>query len=124
MNFLYQAAHSVLSSNPSQPQLARFYIHTLKTISKRLVLKIDPTIKRTICKSCDTLLVPGVTCTHRIRAAREKHLVVKCLTCGTLKRFLARGKHQLTWEEMEEEREEERKVATTSTPAQPTPPTP
>lgn len=38
--FLLQAAHSVLSSNPDQPQLARFYIHTLKTISKRLVLKM------------------------------------------------------------------------------------
>lgn len=35
-----QAAHSVLCSNPCQPQLSRFYIHTLKAISKRLVLKM------------------------------------------------------------------------------------
>ena len=35
-----QAAHAVLSKTPNQPQLARFYIRSLKTISKRLVLKM------------------------------------------------------------------------------------
>lgn len=27
----------------------------------------DPSIKRTLCKSCDTILIPGVTCTQRLR---------------------------------------------------------
>ena len=74
----------------------------------------DPTIKRTICKSCDTLLLPGITATHRMRgtllfsrnarlislfsASREKHLVVRCLTCGEVKRFLAREGYKL-WSE-------------------------
>ena len=35
-----QAAIAALSVTPSQPQLSRFYIHTMKTISKRLVLKL------------------------------------------------------------------------------------
>ena len=27
----------------------------------------DPSIKRTICKNCDTPFLPGVTCTHRMK---------------------------------------------------------
>ena len=39
-----------------------------------------------------------IGCPGNRAAAREKHLVVKCLTCGTLKRFLAREGYQL-WSE-------------------------
>lgn len=86
---------AVLSADPSRPQLSRFYVHTMRSVSKRLVLRMDPSVKRMVCKSCDSLLVSGVTATHRIRARRERHLVVKCQTCGRLKRFLARPNHQL-----------------------------
>ena len=76
----------------------------------------DPSIKRTVCKRCDALLIPGVTCTHRLRgelnadlfylfaqlhfcvARREAHIVVRCSTCGAAKRFLLRKNHQL-WTE-------------------------
>ena len=34
-------------------------------------------------------------------AHREKHAVVKCMTCGALKRFLARTNHKL-WSEKPE----------------------
>ncbi len=82
----------------------------------------DPSIKRMLCRSCDTVLVPGVTCTQRTRrtlphrchcmsrsvclsviaswytpstARREKHVVLRCLTCGSVKRFLTRPNYQL-----------------------------
>ena len=42
-------------------------------------------------------------------ATRERHLVVKCLTCGALKRFLARESHQLWSQQQGEGEEEERK---------------
>lgn len=29
----------------------------------------DPTVKRTMCKGCSAVLVPGVTCTVRIKRA-------------------------------------------------------
>ena len=88
MNFLYQLAHEALKIN-NQP-LARFYIYTLRGISKRLVIKIDPTIKRTICKNCNSLLVPGITMKVRISPRRETHVNATCLYCGNIKRFLAR----------------------------------
>ncbi|XP_064407027.1 ribonuclease P protein subunit p21-like [Halichondria panicea] len=101
MNYLFQAALAALCSTPSETGLSRFYVRTMKRISKRLVLRMDPSIKRVLCKSCDSLLVAGVTCTNRLKSARDKHIVVKCLTCGTLKRFLTDNDYVL-WSEIPE----------------------
>nr|XP_012332510.1 ribonuclease P protein subunit p21 isoform X3 [Aotus nancymaae] len=67
LNFLYQAAHCVLAQDPENQALARFYCHTERTIAKRLVLRRDPSVKRTLCRGCSSLLVPGLTCTQRQR---------------------------------------------------------
>ncbi|KTF85511.1 hypothetical protein cypCar_00040862 [Cyprinus carpio] len=64
-----QAAHCVLAQNPENIELARFYCFTQKTISKRLVLRQDPSVKRTVCKKCCALLIPGVTSTVRQKNA-------------------------------------------------------
>lgn len=67
----------------------------MKSIARKLVIRLDPSIKRVICKSCDSLLIPGVSCTHRLRGRREKHVTVTCLSCGMTKRFLARKQYKL-----------------------------
>ncbi|XP_045905469.1 ribonuclease P protein subunit p21 [Micropterus dolomieu] len=90
LNYLYQAAHCVLSQTPENVELARFYCFTQKTIARRLVLRQDPSVKRQLCKKCCSLLIPGVTATTRQR--RKKHktrfTVVKCLSCGQSKMLL------------------------------------
>ncbi|XP_077781295.1 ribonuclease P protein subunit p21 isoform X1 [Podarcis muralis] len=68
LSFLYQAAHCVLRQNPENQELARFYCHTQNSISRRLVLRQDPSVKRTICRSCFSPLVPGVSSTVRQRS--------------------------------------------------------
>ena len=88
MNYLYQLAHQALKLE--QEGLARFYIFTMKGISKRLVIKLDPSIKRTICKHCDSLLVAGITMRVRVSSRREPHIVETCLYCNNQKRYLAR----------------------------------
>lgn len=90
MNFLYQAAHCVLSQNPEHVELARFYCFTQRTIARRLVLRQDPSVKRTLCKKCCSLLIPGVTATTRQRRKNSKtrFTVVKCLSCGHTKTLL------------------------------------
>ncbi|XP_030631885.1 ribonuclease P protein subunit p21 isoform X1 [Chanos chanos] len=96
LNFLYQAAHCVLAQNPENVELSRFYCSTQKTIAKRLVLRQDPSVKRTVCKRCCTLLVPGVTATVRQkRHKRECVTVVRCLSCGLTKKFPNNPKHHL-----------------------------
>ncbi|XP_074492154.1 ribonuclease P protein subunit p21 isoform X1 [Sebastes fasciatus] len=97
LNYLYQAAHCVLSQNPENVELARFYCFTQRTIARRLVLRQDPSVKRTICKKCCSLLIPGVTATVRQRRKNRKtrFTVVRCLSCGQSKSFLNDPDHCL-----------------------------
>ncbi|XP_068124549.1 ribonuclease P protein subunit p21 [Hyperolius riggenbachi] len=102
LNYLYQAAHCVLAQNPENVELARFYCHTEKMISKRLVLRQDPSVKRTICKRCSSLLLSGITCTVRQKKCRgQRQTVVRCLSCGLTKRFLSNPNYKLWCEQPE-----------------------
>ncbi|XP_051929171.1 ribonuclease P protein subunit p21 [Hippocampus zosterae] len=90
LNYLYQAAHCVLNQTPNNVELARFYCFTQRTIARRLVLRQDPSVKRTICKKCYTLLVPGLTATARQRKRGKKRriTVLRCLSCKQSKSLL------------------------------------
>ncbi|XP_061475133.1 ribonuclease P protein subunit p21 [Rhineura floridana] len=102
LSFLYQAAHCVLAQNPENQELARFYCHTQNSISRRLVLRQDPSVKRTICKSCFSPLVPGISSTVRQRKRRnQRWTVVRCLNCSLTKRLLNNPDYKL-WSEQPE----------------------
>uniref|UniRef100_A0A3Q2X632 Ribonuclease P 21 subunit n=1 Tax=Haplochromis burtoni TaxID=8153 RepID=A0A3Q2X632_HAPBU len=92
LNYLYQAAHCVLAQNPENVELARFYCFSQKTIAKRLVLRQpaaqDPSVKRTLCKRCCSLLIPGVTATTRQKRNKTRFTVMRCLSCGQRKTLL------------------------------------
>ncbi|XP_069783142.1 ribonuclease P protein subunit p21 [Narcine bancroftii] len=90
LNYLQQAAHCILAGNPDNTALVRFLLHTQRGISKRLVLRQDPSVKRTVCKKCSSLLVPGITAKVRQRRRMQQVTVVTCLACGMSKRFLRR----------------------------------
>ncbi|XP_016047702.1 ribonuclease P protein subunit p21 isoform X2 [Erinaceus europaeus] len=88
LSFLYQ--------NPENQALARFYCHTERTIAKRLVLRRDPSVKRTLCRGCSSLLIPGLTCTQRQRRCKGQRWTVQtCLTCQRSQRFLNDPEHLL-----------------------------
>ncbi|XP_015253061.1 PREDICTED: ribonuclease P protein subunit p21-like [Cyprinodon variegatus] len=112
LNYLYQAAHCVLTQNPENLELARFYCFTQKTIARRLVLRQDPSVKRTLCKKCCSLLIPGVTATTRQRRKHRKtrFTVVKCLSCGQTKTLLNNPDHSL-WVDRPEAQLEQQKQA-------------
>uniref|UniRef100_A0A8C9CKB5 Ribonuclease P/MRP subunit p21 n=1 Tax=Phocoena sinus TaxID=42100 RepID=A0A8C9CKB5_PHOSS len=91
-----QAAHCVLAQDPENQALARFYCHTERTIAKRLVLRRDPSVKRTLCRGCSSLLIPGLTCTQRQRRCKAQRWTVQtCLTCQRSQRFLNDPRHLL-----------------------------
>ncbi|EFB13098.1 hypothetical protein PANDA_018970, partial [Ailuropoda melanoleuca] len=93
---LPQAAHCVLAQDPANQALARFYCHTERTIAKRLVLRRDPSVKRTLCRGCSSLLIPGLTCTQRQRRCKGQRWTVQtCLTCQRSQRFLNDPDHLL-----------------------------
>ncbi|MEE6470079.1 hypothetical protein FKM82_008852 [Ascaphus truei] len=71
-------------------------------IGKRLVLRQDPSVKRTICKRCSSLLVPGITSTVRQKKHYgQRQTVVRCLSCGLTKRFLSNPNYKLWCEQPE-----------------------
>ncbi|KAI9249126.1 RNAse P Rpr2/Rpp21/SNM1 subunit domain-containing protein [Phascolomyces articulosus] len=106
MNFLYQASilmsTTLISSNDKEssgkPQslvpLGRYYNSNMKKIARKLVLRSDPSVKRVICKRCDTALLPVLTASVRTRG-KPTATVSTCKMCGTQKRFVANPKYQL-----------------------------
>ncbi|KAF8625603.1 hypothetical protein AX15_005283 [Amanita polypyramis BW_CC] len=63
--------------------LARAYIDTMTTVGKKTTVKMDPSIKRTLCKACNSVLIPGVSVRVRIKGSTShKHaIVLKCVRC-------------------------------------------
>ncbi|KAH7090663.1 RNAse P Rpr2/Rpp21/SNM1 subunit domain-containing protein [Paraphoma chrysanthemicola] len=73
----------------------------LQQVSRKAQLRLSVDLKRTICKACNTILVPGSTATHTTenmsRGAAKTWadvLVIKCLICGGQKRFPVGAKTQ------------------------------
>ncbi|CAG8460857.1 14549_t:CDS:2 [Ambispora leptoticha] len=104
MNFLYQAAALMTTTTfvqESTRSLGRFYVNTMRNISKKQVLRIVPSIKRNICKRCDSLLVPGLTSRARVKSRRQKQLEIECIECKAIKIFPAKKNYQLFSEKPE-----------------------
>ncbi|KAJ3276786.1 Ribonuclease P protein subunit p21 [Terramyces sp. JEL0728] len=72
MNFLYQAQTQYKHLLPS------YFNRQMKQVARKVVLRIDPSIKRTICKKCNALVD---------FVGYEKKAVFECKVCGTLKKF-------------------------------------
>lgn len=104
LNYLYQLSNHLIttptsktttSSNNSSLQsfLARGYDRNLDLLSKRTLSKLSPSMKRTICKKCHVMLIPGLTMSIQMENKSKQQddkcdvLVNKCLTCGECKRF-------------------------------------
>ncbi|KAK0485300.1 RNAse P Rpr2/Rpp21/SNM1 subunit domain-containing protein, partial [Armillaria luteobubalina] len=100
LNFLYQASvylNGVTSQSPSRRRrvstsdLSRSYVSSMKVVGQKTVVKMDPSIKRTICKGCNTILVPGSMVTIRVNksASRGHVMVYTCTHCKTTRRIPA-----------------------------------
>lgn len=66
----------------------------LQQVSRKGQLRLAVDLKRTLCKSCNTILIPGRTATHVIENSSKDDrkpwadvLVVTCGVCGGKKRF-------------------------------------
>ncbi|KAH9993979.1 hypothetical protein BJV77DRAFT_996287 [Russula vinacea] len=51
----------------------------------------DPTVKRTLCRGCDTILIPGLSATVRVNSSNaHRHVITtKCLRCKSARRIPA-----------------------------------
>jgi ribonuclease P protein subunit RPR2 len=118
--FLYQAAtyltlqtakstetgtKTAVSSESNLPQqvspLALQLGADLHTVSRKAQLRLSVDLKRSMCKSCNAVLVPGRTATQEIvnqskdgRKPWAEVLVVSCNRCGSKKRMPVGAKRQ------------------------------
>lgn len=81
LNYLYQAATLL---TPKNPQLARFYALQLKQASHKLVQRLDGSIKRNICKGCESILIPGMNCDVE---EDRRILKWKCRNCKRIRNY-------------------------------------
>lgn len=89
MNFLYQASVHLSHSetHAETGRLARKHVKTLKKISNGAVVKIDPSVKRMLCKGCNAVLVPGSSASVRVKTSRPHGRVISytCFSCRTVR---------------------------------------
>lgn len=99
MSHLYQISNKFTTTHSEYQILARGYNRSLDLIAKKTTTKLSPHLKRTICKKCNTFLIPGLTVTIYIenlskqKQKRADVLINKCSNCGECKRFPI-GKNQ------------------------------
>ncbi|RPA81190.1 Rpr2-domain-containing protein [Ascobolus immersus RN42] len=108
INFLLQAAH-LLHHTPVH-KLSNHYISTAKSVAKKTQVRLDPAAKRTICKRCDSLMMPGEGARYKIenksKGGKKKWadvLVVECEACGAAKRFpVGKDENYVLWSQRPE----------------------
>ncbi|KAF5348648.1 hypothetical protein D9758_006762 [Tetrapyrgos nigripes] len=110
LNFLYQASVYLNSVDTSSPQptdteqswsrrkpnarvgdISRNYIDMMKVVGTKTTVKMDPSVKRTLCKGCSSVLVPGTTATIRTKkSSSHGHAVTyTCMICNESRRLPA-----------------------------------
>ncbi|XP_076228115.1 ribonuclease P protein subunit Rpp21 isoform X1 [Nomia melanderi] len=97
MNYLYQASHLMALKNRVA---ASCYGNMMVGCAKKSVLRIESDIKKTICKCCQSPLIPGETAKVRLMSKPVKGVKWTCLICLSVKRYPTKKGYKL-WTEQE-----------------------
>ncbi|KAF8483002.1 Rpr2-domain-containing protein [Russula ochroleuca] len=67
------------------------YVRAMRLIGQKTTTKMDPTVKRTLCRGCDTVLIPGLSATVRVNSSNtHRHVITtNCLRCKSARRIPA-----------------------------------
>jgi len=91
---IMQHATPIESQSTSSQVLSRQMLSDLRSVSHKMLIRLSPAMKHTICKRCDTLLVDGSTCITEVENKSKNGkkpwadvLVRKCTSCGCESRF-------------------------------------
>lgn len=110
ISYLHQVS-SHLALNPQYLALSRGILRTASLVLKKTVLKLTPALKRSLCKGCDTILIPGLTMSMSLENTSKgvlPHadiLQYRCLSCAAVKRFpVGKDRHYVLFSEREDVR--------------------
>ncbi|XP_076058458.1 ribonuclease P protein subunit Rpp21 [Oratosquilla oratoria] len=92
MNYLLQVSHWLCQK---ERKMARNAGSLAMSIGRKCLIRMDPLLKRSLCKGCGVVLIYGINATVRFRKKRQKHLVITCHNCRTIKRFVNDSKYRL-----------------------------
>lgn len=81
--------------------LASYYSDNMMGCARKAVLRMEPDLKRSICKRCQTPLIPGETARVRLTSRPVKGVKWTCLTCRNTKRFPTKRGYKLWLEQPE-----------------------
>jgi ribonuclease P protein subunit RPR2 len=76
------------------PDFAVAAVRTAQRISMKYRVKLPTALKRKFCRKCYTPFTGASTFTVRIRSGRTRHVAVKCLKCGYVRRYQFRVKNK------------------------------
>lgn len=96
VNYLYQLSKTMAEQHC--PGLSSAYNSILKGLSQKSLMKIDPEMKRNICKKCNTMLIPGQTVTCRAVKKSKGTIKWTCKFCGKSKTYKKNDKYSM-WSE-------------------------
>ncbi|PWN33391.1 uncharacterized protein FA14DRAFT_61811 [Meira miltonrushii] len=84
----FASVNSILKGN-LPPSSARKGCQYLQSLARKATLRLDVSVKRSICKRCHSFLLPGISCTIRVRPSKPCDLVLvrRCTICGTSRRL-------------------------------------
>ncbi|KAF9932595.1 Ribonuclease P protein subunit p21 [Linnemannia zychae] len=77
----HRLTNSVKNTRVPLSNIARFYASTLMEVGRKNVIRIDPTIKRSVCQRCEALLIPSIS------SMPQLHTKVTCTACGAFRRY-------------------------------------
>ena len=84
MNYLYQLGTFWVANNA---ELAAYYAKVMVSVSSKSVLRLDQSIKRSLCKGCGVLLLEGRTSYTKFRKYHRGKILITCNRCGVQKCF-------------------------------------
>lgn len=70
----------------TRPERSKRYIELARKIGLRYNIRLPKQLKKTFCKACNSLLIPGLTSSIRLDS-KKKIINIKCLKCNKIYRY-------------------------------------
>lgn len=83
INILFKLAKKEFKKYPDR---ARRYIQLLRKIGLRYNIRLPKEMKRSFCKNCNSLLIPGISSEIRLNK-KTKTVNIKCKKCNKIYRY-------------------------------------
>ena len=88
VNILFDAAREVAHRSSPDDAFSRRYVFTARKLAMRIREPLPFHYKRACCKTCNEILIPGLTSRVRLQGSgKNAHVAVTCLRCGKITRF-------------------------------------